>query len=98
MQLVPMVSSDIQSNGGTSGSTGLAIDSDISPLICNISNALPQHVGLAAEQVVDIIPLKIWPIYLDDLFVKTSINKVVVAHTFPACFVDAGLIFRPIGY
>lgn len=98
MQLVPMMFADIQRNRGTPGSPGLAIDSDIFPLICNFPDALPQHVSLAAEQVVDVIPLKIWPVYLNDFFVKASINEVVVAHTLPACFVDAGLIFKAIRY
>jgi hypothetical protein len=98
MQLVPMMFADIQSNRGTPGSACLAIDSDIFPSICNFSYALPQHISLAAEQVIDVIPLKIWPVYLDDFFVKASINEVVVAHTLPACFVDAGLIFKAIRY
>ena len=98
MQLVPMMFADKQSNRGTAGSAGLAIDSDIFPSICNFSYALPQHVSLAAEQVIDVIPLKIWPVYLNDFFVKASVNEVVVAHALPACLVDAGLVFKTIRY
>ena len=98
MQLVAIMFADIQSNRGTAGSAGLAIDSDIFPSICNFPDALPQHVSLTAEQVIDVVPLKIWPIYLDDFFVKASVNEVVVAHALPACLVDAGLVFKTIRY